>query len=179
MNLTPKKIVITILIVAYLLVNIGWGIFVKEVGYKGGMFLTSSSIKESKMKNCFIEELSIKPNGIKIEGIELLVKDVWLEKSHDLSMVISIIPKILEYKVYKQTEDYNVIMNFQNNDTRTLNEWFFVIKGRRNSFSNRGDHLSETLKDNRWNSIPIVLTKDWTFSNTKKFELKKLKPSEH
>lgn len=164
------------MITIYLSVNFVWGIFVKEIHYKGGMNQSSKNIKQSKRKGCFVEKLSFEPNVIEINGFEFQINEVWIEKQHDLFFVVTLIPSILEYPIFINKKNFNINFNFiQDRIPDFFDDWFFVIEGKGNGFAQiNGQYFTENIDTQEWKTMKIVLTNNWDFLNSKRFLIQKI-----
>ncbi|MFH2031232.1 MAG: hypothetical protein ABIJ40_11545 [Bacteroidota bacterium] len=169
---------IAVLLLVYFIINLGWSHFQKEVGYKGGKNQASDSIKESKKRGCFVEELTIVPKTIEVKGGKIQIKEVWIEKRHDLSFIISLLPTVLEYPIFNNKKKLQMSFNFiQNEIPDVFDDWFFIVEGKGSSFTNHGNVFLTAEIDRSewkdWKNIKIFLTNYRGFENAKTFLIKK------
>ena len=169
------KFFVIIIVFVFFCINLGWSVFVKEVYHNGGKNESSKDIKKSKDKGCFVEELIISPKIIEIKGNNIQIKEVWLEKQHDLLFIVSIIPTYLEYPIYSNKKEYNINFRFvQDRIPDSLDGWFFVFKQNKKSFAEiNGEYFTGEIKRIDWDIKKILLTDDSEFRNKKEFFIKK------
>ena len=178
-----RNIIISAIVVIYFILCGLWSYVIKEVYWKGGQYLSSSNIEESKQRGCFVETLTIDPSQVMINDTEYHFKEVWIENKHDLFFVVVLIPGVIEYPIFKNRDGFNINFNFENSIIPPFfKDWSFVVEGMGRSFGitilNIGNesigYFSERIDNNDWNSINVLLTTNWEFKDAKKFKINKI-----
>jgi len=127
MKQDTKKLFI-FLAICWLFINALWGFLITELSKESS--IESTSTVQSKLKGCFVEELAITPNLIEVNGEKAQIREIWLEKRHDLWFLLSFIPGILDYSICTQKKGFQIVLTFEKGkDHDFLDRWFFVLEG--------------------------------------------------
>lgn len=159
------------ILIFFLLSNLFTG-FAKTIFYynlKGMLNRPSDSILESKKKGAFIQKLQIEPHKFTIGNKSFKVEEIWLERTNVILFSISVIPFIIDFPLYMNTDNYNICLYFHGR--KEIFPYFFVIKGNGSSFSTGGTNLyNEVLRSNDWKNLDVLLTD--SFKNPPKISFK-------
>jgi len=158
----------------FLLLNLFAG-FTKTVFYynlKGMLNQPSSDISESKTKGSFIKELIIKPSQFKIGKKIFRTEEIWLERTNVVLFSISIVPFIIDFPLYMNTDCYNICLYFH--DRKKISPYFFIIEGNGSGFSTGGNgSYNETLCSYDWESLNVNLISSFRSLPKIKFKISK------
>ena len=177
MKQDTKKLFI-FLAICWLFINALWGFLITELSKESS--IESTSTVQSKLKGCFVEELAITPNLIEVNGEKAQIREIWLEKRHNLWFLLSFIPGILDYPICKKKKGFQIVFTLENGKGLDfLDEWMFVLETEGESFANNSygnsECLSQTVNEKNWKTLKVLFTQNWQFENARTYVISKVK----
>jgi len=128
------------------------------------------SVRESKMRGCYLYAIAFEPNPITWKGKEIRIKEAWLEQAHERLPIGS--RKASHFNMcVNLSAGWDVLWDLTNRAP------FFVLEGKGNGLGMMGSVvLWETFDKIDADEFNVLLTDNWKFDGAIKIKVKTAKP---
>jgi hypothetical protein len=128
------------------------------------------TIRESKLRGCYLYGVTFEPNVIAWKGKEIKIKEAWFEQAHERLLIGS-----------KRASHYNLCVTLSAGwdvlRDITATPPFFVVEGTGKGFGMMGSAvLWERFDRIESEEFNVLLTDNWKFDGAIKIKLKATKP---
>ena len=158
---------LVLLSIIYIITCGMWGWIETSFSKDSALDSPSYSMGSSEKRGSLISSMSINPSYFNWKGHRIEIESAWIEHRFSLSYIVVVIPRIIEFPIYRHLNGYNFCFTMKKEwNNFDENSSFFVLGNQGKSFGKIGSLVFyEHMQDLRWDYLTINLTDNWQFTN--------------